>query len=103
MIEEIRNKVKEGNYRFTMHGFERCVERSISPYEVKYVILSGEVIEDYPVDKFGPSCLIRGVTKEHRILHVHCSIVPVWIITAYDPTMNPEEWDSEFKRRVKKS
>ncbi len=103
MIERIKRQVKAGNYRFTVHGFERCVERHISPNEVKYAILSGEVIEDYPVDKYGPSCLIYGVTKEDRVLHVHCSIDPVWIITAYDPTLNPEEWDSEFKRRIRKS
>jgi hypothetical protein len=36
-------------------------------------------------------------------LHVHCSIDPVWIITAYDPRLNPDEWDPEFKRRIKKS
>ncbi|MEA3385041.1 MAG: DUF4258 domain-containing protein [Thermodesulfobacteriota bacterium] len=44
-----------------MHGFERCVERRISPNEVKYAILSGEVIEEYPEDKYGQSCLIYGV------------------------------------------
>ena len=27
---------------------------------------------------------------------------PLWIITAYDPTLNPEEWDKNFKRRIKK-
>jgi hypothetical protein len=68
---------------------------------VKSVILFGEIIEDYPDDKYGPSCLIYGVTEEGRILHVQCSIEPVWIVTAYDPTVNPEEWDREFKRRRK--
>jgi len=52
--------------------------------------MSGEIIEDYPEDKYGPSCLIYGITREGRILHVQCSIEPVWIITAYDPTLSPE-------------
>ena len=34
-------------------------------------------------------------------MHVHCCVDPVWIITAYDPTLNPEEWDPEFKNRRK--
>jgi hypothetical protein len=102
MVESIKKQVKGGNYRFTVHGFERCVERHISPNEVKYAILSGEVIEEYPEDKYGPSCLICGVSEEGRILHVQCSIDPIWIITAYDPTLNPEEWDRDFiRRRVK--
>jgi len=66
-------------------------------------MLSGEVIEGYPKDKYGPSCLIYGVTKEGRILHVQCSIDPVWVITAYDPALNPDEWGVDFKRRIKKS
>jgi len=103
MIKRIKKQVKAGNYRFTVHGFERCVERHISPNEVKRAILSGESIEDYPEDKYGPSCLIYGVTKDGGVLHVHCSIDPVWIITAYDPTLNPDEWDSDFKGRIKKS
>ena len=103
MIERIKKQVEAENYRFTIHGFERCVERHISPNEVKYAMLSGEIIEDYPEDKYGPSCLIYGVTKEGRILHVQCSIDPVWVITAYDPTLNPDEWEADFKRRIKKS
>ena len=102
MIENIQRRVKEGNHRFTIHAFERCVERSISPQQVKSVILSGEVIEDYPEDKYGPSCLIYGVTNDGRIFHVQCSIDPVWIITAYDPTLTPEEWNKDYKRRLKR-
>ena len=102
MIGRVKRQVEEGNYRFTIHGFERCVERNISPIDVKNAILSGEVIEDYPEDKYGPSCLIFGTTKDGSILHVQCSIDPVWIITAYDPTLNPDEWDASFKRRINK-
>ena len=70
MIESIKKQVKAGNYRFTVHGFEQCVERHISPNEVKYAILLGEVIEKYSEDKYGPSCLIYGVSEEGKILHV---------------------------------
>ena len=66
-------------------------------------ILLSEVIEKYPEDKYGPSCLICGVSKEGKILHVQCSIDPVWIITAYDPTLNPDKWDKDFKRRRRTS
>lgn len=103
MIDQIKKQVRAGDYRFTVHSLERCVERNISPNEIMYAILAGEVIEDYADDKYGPSCLIYGIIKRGRVLHVHCSIDPVWIITAYDPTLNPDEWDPEFKRRIKKS
>ncbi len=99
MIEFIKNRVEVGRYRFTIHALERCVQRNISPQEIKKAILSGEIIENYPDDKYGPSCLIYGTTREGRILHIHCSIDPVWIITAYDPALCAEEWEENFKRR----
>lgn len=102
MIDKIKEYVRDEKHYFTVHGFERCVERNISPIEVKDIILSGEIIEQYPDDKYGPSCLIYGMIKNGRILHVNCSIDPVWIITAYDPTLNPEDWDEDFKRRRKR-
>jgi len=99
MLEDIRRRIESGSYWFTIHGFERCVERGIAPEEVKYAIVHGETIEEYPEDKYGPSCLILGKARNGRILHVHCSVDPGWIITAYDPTLNPDEWDPEFKKR----
>ena len=99
VIKAIKKQVNAGNYRFTIHGFERCVERHISPNEVKYAILSGEIIEEYPEDKYRPSYLICGDSREGKIFHVQCSIDPVWIITAYNPTLDPDKWDKEFKRR----
>ncbi|MFH1625483.1 MAG: DUF4258 domain-containing protein [Pseudomonadota bacterium] len=99
MLESIKRKMVIGDYRLTLHAFERCVERNVSPDELKDVILSGEIIESYPEDKYGLSCLIYGTTETGKILHVQCSIEPVWIITVYDPTLRPEEWDASFKRR----
>ena len=94
MIESVKERVESGEYRLTVHAFERCVERNISS-----VILSAEIIEQYPEDKYGPSCLMWGTTAEGQILHVQCPFEPVWVITAYDPTLNPQEWDQDFKRR----
>ena len=99
LMENIRERIKAGDYRFTFHGFERCIERNISPDEIEDVIFSGEIIESYPKDKYGPSCLVCGTTRAGSVLHVQCSVDPVWIITAYDPTLSPEKWEPDFKRR----
>jgi len=55
MIENIKKRVEIGEYRLTVHAFERCVERDISPEQIKSVILTGEIIESYPEDKYGLS------------------------------------------------
>ena len=42
----------------------------ISPSEVRSVIEKGIVIEDYPDDRRGHSCLILGRGSEGRAIHV---------------------------------
>ncbi|MDZ7266084.1 MAG: DUF4258 domain-containing protein [candidate division KSB1 bacterium] len=60
---------------------------------MKECISNGEIIEDYPQDKHGPSCLIAGQTFVGPWLHVQTSYpsrIKVKIITIYQP--NPDEW-----------
>ena len=64
-------------------------------------IVNGAIIEAYPEDKYGPSCLILGKTRPGRPLHVQCSLPPtVWIITLYEP--DPTEW-TDFRIRNSRS
>ena len=85
----------------TVHCLERSIERSIEVEDIECAIESGEIIEYYPEDKYGPSCLILGYTKKRRPLHIQCSIQPVWIVTCYDPSEKKEKWSKDFRRRIK--
>lgn len=60
----------------------------------------GELIEDYPDDFRGHSCLILGLGNEQRAIHIVCSPKDDYlaIITAYLP--NPNQWSLDFKRRL---
>jgi hypothetical protein len=98
-IFRIRAKVRAGDYRFTIHSLERRIERSITKSDIEEAILGGDIIEDYPEDKYGPSCLILGFTRQGRPIHVQCSLDPIWIITCYDPSVKPLEWDENFAKR----
>lgn len=70
----------------------------ITDDEVRDTILSGEIIEDYPDDKYSPSCLVLGKTQTGRSLHVQCSAPPrVRIVTAYQP--DADEWIDNRQRR----
>ena len=74
-------------------------ERLIRPEDIREVITHGEVIEDYPTDSRGHSCLILGRAKDGRYIHVVCSPKEEYltIITAYIPSRS--EWDTDLKRR----
>ncbi len=93
-INEIRANFERKQYEFSKHAVDQSIIRDISVTEVEEAIaIQSEVIEDYPNDKYGPSCLILGFTKAGRPQHVQASypIRPlVKIVTLYEP--DPELW-----------
>lgn len=98
-IRLIREDVNRGDWSFTEHAVRQMRDRRIKADEVQQAILSGEIIEEYPDDKYSPSCLVYGQTVERRRLHVVCSLPPVVrIITVYEP--NQEDW-IDYRRRKK--
>ena len=73
LTKDIRRKVAAGEYENTLHTNLRRDEKSIACNQILEIIASGEVIEDYPNDKYGRSCLILGYTNAGRVLHVQCT------------------------------
>ena len=74
-------------------------DRMISAEEVERCIESGELVEDYPDDARGHSCLLLGYGASGRPVHVVCSPREEFlaIITAYLPSVR--EWEEDFKTR----
>jgi hypothetical protein len=70
----------------------------ISRSEIQAVVTGGEVIEDYPDDARGHSCLMLG-SPEGRAVHVVCSPKEEYlaVITTYVP--DPAHWSSDFRKR----
>jgi hypothetical protein len=99
-LNEVKAEITTGNYRFSDHAVKRMIRRSIDRMEVEEAVLTGEIIEEYPDDKYSPSCLIYGVSKAGRHLHVQLSLPPaVIVITAYEP--DASEWIDYRVRRTK--
>ncbi|WP_437874386.1 DUF4258 domain-containing protein [Sorangium sp. So ce513] len=73
--------------------------RMISPAEIIGTITLGELVEDYPEDVRGHSCLLLGSGDGGRPIHVVCAPKPDYlaIITAYIP--HPDQWSADFKKR----
>ena len=94
LLDDIRAKVQRREYEFSKHAVDQTIARGISVAEVEEAIAGqSEVIEDYPEDKYGPSCLVLGFTEGGRALHIQCSYPRrplVRIITVYDP--DPGRW-----------
>lgn len=103
IIELIRKSAKK-RILFLPHAVRQMsrAERMISTSEVRHVVENGELIEDYPEDTRGHSCLILGFGDEGHPIHVVCSLKEDYlaIITAYLP--DPNQWEDNFRKRKKK-
>ena len=74
-------------------------DRMISISDVRKAVEQGELVEDYPEDARGHSCLILGHGIDGTPIHVVCSPKTDYlaIITAYIPSS--QEWEPDLKER----
>ena len=72
----------------------------ISTADVRKVIEEGEIIEDYPEDSRGHSCLMLCRGNDRRPIHIVCAPKDEYlaVITAYLPDEN--QWAKDYRERV---
>lgn len=88
--DKLRSAIKNGKIEWQRHVLERMMERGISRDTVKSVLLSGEIIEDYPDDKPYPSALFLGWAKGepfHAAAAYDSQNGYCFVITAYRPDL----------------
>ena len=96
--EALKAVFSEKQYTLTLHASDRAIQRDIDAFEIEEAVIAGEVIEDYPDDKYGSSCLILGTTNAERVLHIQVSYPPnVKVITIYVPSS--DKWENDWKTR----
>ncbi len=102
-IDEIR-QAAEKKIIYTLHALDEMNKEDelITTDEVRDVIFNGEIIEDYPEDKRGHSCLMFETPYGKRPVHVVCAAKEEYlaIITAYIPSV--DKWEKDFKTRRKR-
>ena len=59
-LEEIRQLVEQGRYEFSIHAQQERLEDDLDVVEIENALVQGEILEDYPNDPRGESCLILG-------------------------------------------
>jgi hypothetical protein len=70
----IKQAVEKGSIEWKRHALERMMERGITRSTVKTVLISGEIIGDYPDDGPYPSALFLGYSAG----------IPFHIVAAFD-------------------
>ena len=96
----IAAQIAADSFDFSKHAVDQMMRRRILVSEVKEALAKSEVLENYPNDKYGPSCLVLGFSLKGKALHVVCTH-PVRellkIITVYEP--DPNLW-LDFRTRL---
>jgi hypothetical protein len=99
LLDKFRERFDLNEFEFSRHAVDQAIRRNINVAEIRQAVTRAEIIEDYPNDKFGPSCLLFGFTNFRRPLHIHCSYperILIKLITIYEP--DPHLW-IDFKTR----
>ncbi len=85
---------------FRIHAIQRMFERRISEQNVRQVLQSGRMVEDYSNDMPFPSGLMlsrRGTRPLHVVMAENTRDNESVVITVYEP--DPSQWKADFKSR----
>ncbi|GGB46912.1 hypothetical protein GCM10011409_25540 [Lentibacillus populi] len=86
ILKTIKKNIITGKWWFSAHALKKCDEREIDIEKLVISLIEGEIIEDYPDDPRGHSCLILSYIKNQSV-HTVCAIKDgsAIFITAYYP------------------
>ena len=101
-INLLRHAVQMARIQWRKHVVQKLAERGLTQSDVLQVLLSGNLIRDYADDKPFPSALFLGYV-DGRPLHVVAACdapnEQVFIITAYEPSLDVFEADYRTRRK----
>ena len=102
MKKRIRKLVTEGKYEFSKHAERERQLDMILINELEDALKNCEIIEDYPDDHRGASCLVLGFSGQRPIHAVSTTKVEpeeLLLITVYDPSKRPNKWTENYRKR----
>ena len=85
---------------FRMHAIRRMFQRQVDVLDIRHVLETGEVIEEYLDDTPHPSRLMLGWCSGrplHLVAADNKENQETIIITVYEP--DPDKWEPDFKKR----
>ncbi len=103
-LAAIVDAMREGAVQIGPHTHDEMRYEGFTTTDLVEALTSpaAAVIEDYPGDPRGPSCLVLS-NIGGRFIHVVVTTPPrpLFIITVYDPGRRPERWSPDFRRRMR--
>ena len=97
----IRTEVEQQSYEISIHADNERLADGLTTFQLEVALSEGKVIEEYPDDPRGESCLVLGFTSDGIPVHIVCGRNPIGhliLITVYVPTM-PKWKDPHTRNR----
>lgn len=102
-IDDIRYLISRDQYELSIHAQQERLEDDLDVVEIETALMQGELLEDYPEDPRGESCLVLGYagTKPIHAVIGWAKTTPedekiLRIITVYIP--QPPRWRDPWTR-----
>ncbi len=95
----IRSEIQQQIYEISLHADEERIADGLTIAQLETALLNCEIIEHYPEDPRGISCLAVGKAAVDAHIHVVCGKNPaghLFLITVYIPTM--PKWRDPYTR-----
>ena len=101
LVNRIQSLARQGRVDWSSHARQQCYRRDIEPDAVISALVgSCELLENYPDDPRGHSCLVLTFEAGERPLHVVLGVADpsrLVVITVYEP--DPQQWINWRVRR----
>ena len=101
-LEKLKSSIENDSIEWVKHVLQRMLTRGVSRSDVKYAILKGELIEDYPDDKPFPSALFFCIINNrpiHAVAALNEENMKTYIITVYEPSLDVFERGYKTRRK----
>jgi len=97
-VAQIREQARSGKFRLSVHAHQEMVEDGFILEDLILALSDGYILEDYPDHRRGACCLLSGLARMNRPMHIVCTTaLPVLvIITLYEPV--PPKWITPEQR-----
>ena len=97
----IRAEIQKQSYEISLHADDERLADGLSVIQLELALSDCKILEDYPDDPRGESCLVLGFTPDGTPVHVVCGRNPsghLILVTVYIPNM--PKWRDPYTRNV---
>ena len=73
----IRTEIEKQSYEISLHADDERIAESLTVFQLEFALSNCEILEQYPNDPRGESCLTGGFSPDGTPVHIVCGRNPL--------------------------